>query len=223
MAGLYIVAGLDPAMAGNTAAVVMGVDRQTRKRWILDVFNGRTTPDDLRDLIRNWTIRFGVMEWRVEKNAFQIMLTQDREVRQFLASRGCTLKEHFTGNNKWDVDFGVSSMRDLFGTWVAVQGKNYKASVPPLIDLPSRVNSEGTKALVEQLVTWYPDAPKSQKTDTVMALWFCEIRARELTDEGYGKSHLDNPYLPPRLQADRMVVDLDTYYAESMTPNLGQL
>jgi hypothetical protein len=27
MAGLYIVAGLDPAMAGNTAAVVMGVDR----------------------------------------------------------------------------------------------------------------------------------------------------------------------------------------------------
>jgi hypothetical protein len=45
MAGMYIVAGLDPAMAGNTAAVVMGVDRTTRKRWILDVFNGQTTPD----------------------------------------------------------------------------------------------------------------------------------------------------------------------------------
>lgn len=27
MAGLYVVAGLDPAMVGNTAAVVMGVDR----------------------------------------------------------------------------------------------------------------------------------------------------------------------------------------------------
>jgi hypothetical protein len=75
MAGLYVVAGLDPAMVGNTAAVVMGVDRITRKRWVLDVFNGRTTPDDIRDLMKNWTARYGVVEWRVEKNAFQIMLT----------------------------------------------------------------------------------------------------------------------------------------------------
>jgi hypothetical protein len=75
MAGLYVVAGLDPAMAGNTAAVVMGVDRRTRKRWVLDVFNGHTTPDEIRNLIRSWTIKYGVVEWRVEKNAFQIMLT----------------------------------------------------------------------------------------------------------------------------------------------------
>jgi len=150
MAGLFVVAGLDPAMAGNTAAVVMGVDRTTRKRWVLDVFNGRTTPDDLRNLMKTWTVKYGVMEWRVEKNAFQIMLTQDRDIRQFLASRGCTLKEHFTGSNKWDVDFGISSMRDLFGTWVHDgTARGYKAVVPPLIDLPSRVNSEGTKALVE--------------------------------------------------------------------------
>jgi hypothetical protein len=223
MAGLYIVAGLDPAMAGNTAAVVMGVDRQTRKRWVLDVFNGRTTPDDLRELIKGWTIRYGVMEWRVEKNAFQIMLTQDREIRMFLAGRGCKLTEHFTGNNKWDTDFGVSSMRDLFGTWVKDSARGWKASIPPLINLPSRVSSEGVKALTEQLITWFPDAPKSQKQDCVMALWFCEIRARELTDEGFGKTHFDNPYLPPRLQADRMVVDLDQLYQESMAPSLGML
>lgn len=223
MAGLYIVAGLDPAMAGNSAAVVMGVDRRTRMRWVLDVFNGRTTPDDLRDLIRTWTAKYGIMEWRVEKNAFQIMLTQDREIRQFLASRGCTLKEHFTGNNKWDTGFGISSMRDLFGTWAPTSGKGWKPTIPPLIDLPSRHNSEATKALVEQLITWFPEAPKSQKTDCVMALWFCEIRARELTDEGFGKTHLDNPYLPPRLDSRRMVVDLDQYYLESMTPSLGQL
>jgi hypothetical protein len=29
MAGLYVVAGLDPAMAGNTSAIVMGIDRST--------------------------------------------------------------------------------------------------------------------------------------------------------------------------------------------------
>jgi hypothetical protein len=149
MDGLYIVAGLDPAMVGNTAAVVMGVDRTTRKRWVLDVFNGTTTPDDIRDLIRNWTDRYGVMEWRVEKNAFQIMLTQDRDIRQFLASKGTMLKEHFTGTNKWDTEYGVASMRDLFGTWRPVHGNQWEPVIPPLIDLPSRYNSEGMKAMVE--------------------------------------------------------------------------
>jgi hypothetical protein len=115
-------------------------------------------------------------------------------------------------------------MRDLFGSWRPTgSGRQYESTIPPLIDLPSRVNSEGTKSLVEQLVAWHPDAPKNQKTDTVMALWFAEIRARELTDEGFGKTHLDNPYLPPRLRERQMVVDLDTYYLESLTPDLGVL
>jgi hypothetical protein len=210
-------------MAGNTAAVVMGVDRTTRKRWVLEVFNHTTTPDDIRDLMKDWTVKYGIHEWRVEKNAFQIMLTQDRDIRQFLASRGCVLKEHFTGNNKWDVDFGVASMRDLFGTWVPeTSGRGHRHVVPPLIEFPTRA-SEPMKAMAEQLVTWYPEAPKSQKTDTVMALWFCEIRARELTDEGFGKAFWDNPYAPERLLDKREVIDLDTYYMESMTPNLGSL
>lgn len=168
-------------------------------------------------------MRYDIVEWRVEKNAFQIMLTQDREVRQFLASRGCLLREHFTGNNKWDTDFGVASMRDLFGTWQHISGREWQATLPPLIDLPSRYNSEGVKALCEQLVTWFPNAPKSQKTDCVMALWFCEIRARELTDEGFGKFHLDNPYLPARLLEEQMVVDLDQLLADTTIPSLGQL
>jgi len=223
MAGLYIVAGLDPAMAGNTAAVVMGVDRTTRKRWVLEVFNHTTTPDDIRDLMKDWTVKYGIHEWRVEKNAFQIMLTQDRDIRQYLASRGCILKEHFTGSNKWDVDFGVASMRDLFGTWVPeTTGRGHRHVVPPLIEFPSRT-SEPMKAMAEQLVTWYPEAPKNQKTDCVMALWFCEIRARELTDEGFGKFWLDNPYMPARLADRREVVDLDTYYMESLTPRIGGL
>jgi hypothetical protein len=222
MAGLYVVAGLDPAMAGNSAAVVMGVDRHSRMRWVLDVYNGTTTPDDLRDLIKDWTQKYGIHEWRVEKNAFQIMLTQDREIRQFLAGRGCVLKEHFTGNNKWDVDFGVASMRDLFGTWrKSADARGWESVLKPLITFPTRNNYEPMKAMAEQLVTWYPDAPKSQKTDTVMALWFCEIRARELTDEGFGKFWLDNPYMPDRMADRRQVVDLDTYFVESQTPVIG--
>lgn len=222
MAGLYVLAGLDPAMSGNTAAIVYAVDRTTRKRWVLDVFNGQTNPDDIRTLIRDWTTKYAIVEWRVEKNSFQIMLTQDREIRQFLQGRGCILKEHFTGSGKWDTGFGVASMRDLFGTWAKVNA-GWKPTLEPLISLPSRRDNEGVKALIEQLVTWYPEAPKNQKTDTVMALWFCEIRARELTDEGYGKNWLDNPYMPPRMDERRSVIDLDSYFMESQTPNVGSL
>lgn len=222
MAGLYVVGGLDPAMAGNTAAVCYAVDRATRKRWVLEVFNGTTTPDEIRDLMKDWTVKYNMHEWRVEKNAFQIMLTQDRDIRQFLASRGCLLREHFTGNNKWDTDFGVASMRDLFGTWQTKVGGGYVAVIPALISLPSR-QGEPVKALVEQLTTWYPDAPKTQKTDTVMALWFAEIRARELLDEGFGMTHLPNPFVAQRQNVYQESIDLDEYFAAQQQRNLGGL
>jgi len=98
------------------------------------------------------------------------MLTQDREVREYLNTRGAILKEHHTGQNKWDTDFGVASLTTLFYGW---EDDN------ALIEFPSTHASEGIKALVEQLVTWYPDAPKSQKTDTVMAFWFAELACRD--------------------------------------------
>jgi hypothetical protein len=48
-----------------------------------------------------------------------------------------------------------------------------------LIELPSTHRSESVKALIEQLVTWHPAAPKTQKTDCVMSLWFVELVCRD--------------------------------------------
>ena len=171
MDGLIVVAGLDPAMAGYTAAVCIGVDVATQKRYMLDVSNvAGMKPDAIRELIKDWTDKYSVSEWRVEKNAFQAMLTQDREVREYLQVRGATLKEHHTGNNKWDTDFGVASLTTLFHGYEEGNA---------LIEFPSTHASEGLKALVEQLVTWYPDAPRGQKTDCVMAFWFAELAVRD--------------------------------------------
>ena len=171
MDGMVVVAGLDPAMAGYTAAVCIAVDIATQKRYLLDVSNQPgMKPDAIRDLIKDWTDKYGISEWRVEKNAFQAMLTQDREVREYLTARGAILKEHHTGNNKWDTDFGVASLTTLFHGY-----EDGKA----LIEFPSTHQSEGLKALVEQLVTWYPDAPRTQKTDCVMAFWFTELAVRD--------------------------------------------
>lgn len=189
MSGLTVVAGLDPAMVGHTAAVVIGLDVAKQKRYLLDVHNQPSmTPDAIRELIRSWTERYDVKEWRIEKNAFQAMLTQDREVREFLAGRGAILREHHTGTNKWDVDFGVASLTTLFSGW-----QDGRA----VIEFPGSHNSEGMKALIEQLVTWYPDAPKTQKTDCVMAFWFAELACRDriLAATNFMRTHSRSMFL----------------------------
>ena len=202
MDGLLCVAGLDPAMAGHTAAVLIGLDMVSQRRYVLDVANRPgMTPDQIRDLIREWTTKYGVVEWRVEKNAFQSMLTQDREVREYLAGAGAILREHFTGANKHDVDFGVASMTTLWSGW---EDKRQ------LIELPSTHGQESVKQLVEQLVIWHPAAPKTQKTDAVMALWFAELACRDriAAMTSYSRSHVRNPFATQWDVANRQQVNL---------------
>lgn len=208
--GCYVVGGFDPAMTGHSAAVVIAMDRRTGVRWVLDVWTkANCKPDDLFDKIKEWTVKYRMNEWRIEKNAMNLMVTQNREIRSFLATRGCLLREHFTGSNKWDSDFGVASMSMLFDGW-----ENKRQ----LIRLP-RKSAEGVKALIEQLTTWEPDPPgvrTKRKTDCVMALWFAEIRCRELVDELSQKEehHIANPWLSERDRNKQAVIDLD-YMAQS--------
>jgi hypothetical protein len=208
MDGLIVVAGLDPAGSGYTAAVVLGLDISTQKRYLLDVSNvAGMKPDDIRNLIKDWTNKYKISEWRVEKNAFQTMLTQDREVREFLSQNGSMLREHHTGQNKWDTDFGVASLTTLFYGWDEDNA---------LIEFPSTHSSEGLKALIEQLVTWYPDSPKSQKTDTVMALWFAELGCRDrLTNASvFARNHNSMSMFHTRYDNSRQyTVNLDELYA----------
>jgi hypothetical protein len=190
-------------MAGHTAAVVIGLDPATQKRFVLDIWNKPAmTPDQIRDLIREWTSKYGITEWRVEKNAFQSMLTQDREVREYLAGAGAVLREHFTGSNKHDVDFGVASMTTLWAGW---EDKRQ------LIELPSTAISEAAKSLVEQLLIWHPAAPKTQKTDIVMALWFAELACRDrvMAMSNFARSHVNNPFATRFDKSTRATVNLN--------------
>ena len=189
MDGLIIVAGLDPATSGHTAAVVIGLDIQTQRRYVLDVYNKPgITPEAMREMIRSWTERYKIIEWRIERNGFQGFLVHDREINDFCAARGTVIKPHFTGQNKHDADFGVASMTTLFTGW---EDKRQ------LIELPSTHGNEAAKSLVEQLVTWHPDAPKNQKTDIVMALWFAELACRDrvMLASNYTRTHVNNPFL----------------------------
>lgn len=207
MRGLYVIAGLDPAAAGYTAAVVLAVDRSSRRIYVLDVFNkANLHARAMRDLIQNWTVKYGINEWQIEENAFQRFLVQDDEIRGFLFSRGVVLKGHHTTGSgrgaKLDPDLGVASLAMLFEPGPGGR---------PMVQLPCANSSfPGPAALVEQLIAWVPGV-KSLRQDTVMAFWFAAKRARELLYLAPQRrvTHLPNGFLSRGRAARQMVVDLN--------------
>jgi hypothetical protein len=215
MLGLTVIGGLDPAAAGHTAAVVIGLDRRTGKRYLLDVFNQASLNyNQIITVIKEWTVLYGIQEWRVEKNNVQAWIPQDQTLRDFLHSRGTSIQPHFTDGNKWDVDFGVASMATLFDGYEDGHA---------LIDLPSPRDSAGVQALRTQLISWAP-ATKG-KTDLVMAMWFAEIRCRELMNETNLMTHLGgfDKYRSAMQQEQMVTIDIEDYVARNAVPNLGFL
>ena len=204
----YTIMGLDPAMSGNTAAVVMTVDRRTKKRYILDVENmSDPTPQKIQTLIESWVTKYRPNELRIEINAHQKAYALDEELRTYLASQGVRFASQFTGKNKWDAAFGVAAMSGLFGT---MRGNTHQND--NLMEIPSQEGSEGIKALIQQLITWTPDT--KGKTDCVMALWFCELRAREVIGiSKIGQTHVYNRWATPRQLSNRGVLDINEYEA----------
>lgn len=198
MDGLYIIGSMDPAMTGHTGVIVMAVDRHSKKRYVLTVVNhAGATPKWIRDTIMGLTETFGIHEWRIEKNAMQAFLSQDPLLQDGLGSLGVRIVEHFTGKNKWDVDFGVASMAPVFDAG--------------LMELPSTKTVEAVKQLVEQLITWMPET--KGKTDLVMALWFADIRARELIQANAPargqRSFMPNKFLTQRGKNNQVVINLN--------------
>lgn len=198
MEGLYLIGSMDPAMVGDTGVIVYAVDRHTRRRYVLYVeAKTRATPKWIREIIQTLTERFGIHQWVIERNAFQAFLTQDETLNEWLASRGIRLSEHTTGLNKWDSSFGVASMAIIFEH--------------QLIELPATHVAEGPKQLCLQLETWSPET--KAKTDLVMALWFAEIRARELVNASAvnrGESNfVTNRFLSRRGRKQQLVINLN--------------
>lgn len=203
MDGLYVVCAMDPAMAGDTGVLAYATDLRDQKRYVLDALKMTApTPARIRDVIYAWTERYRPQCWAVEKNAFQLFLTRDEQIRSYLATRGVTMREHYTGNNKLDPDFGVASLAPLFDQ--------------NLIELPSTHNHEGTKALVEQLITWSPGMKgKDLKQDLPMAFWFAEIATREVLEQRTmaPTRRQANKFVPRYAQRRQVVVDINEYMA----------
>jgi len=217
----YVICSMDPAVSGNTAAVAYSVDRKTGERYVLDVrvLSG-PTPAQIRELIYHMTDVYKPKEWVIESNAFQGFLVYDEEINQEMASRGIIVKPHHTSTNKQDPEFGVASMAGLFGT-VASEQSIKKHQEDNLIELPS-TQGYGVKVLVEELVSWNPEIPtRKRRQDTVMALWFAELRAREVIQRSSGRpSYAQNSFRSENDRSRQVTVDLDALFAEKSSSNV---
>lgn len=219
MSGLYVVGGLDPATVGNTAMIVAGVDRTTQKRYIIDGINVRQmTPKAMRETIYRLTETYRINEWVIERNAFQRFLTQDEQLLQFLRSHGCKLTEHYTTDNKYDPDFGISAMAQLFLTCGEPpnnkgDGEWKRTPEKALIELPNHKQNAWISELINQMVIWQPSGMKqSAKTDLVMALWFTEIAFRRLLHRGQKRpTHANNPFASTARIRERQSYDVHDY------------
>ena len=214
--GSYTVIGLDPAMTGNTAAVVVTYNRSDGKIYVLDAVNMTDpTPAKIQNLIEDWVERYKPQELRIEINAHQKAYALDDNLRNFLASYGCQLNSHFTGRNKWDTSFGVASMATLFGSL-----RDGRFQDNNLIELPSNEGSEGLKALVQQLITWKPDTKNA--TDCVMALWFAVIRVRELMQQNSSSAKwMQNRWATRYQKSSRGTINLDEAFSEQWSEMYG--
>jgi hypothetical protein len=220
MHGKYIIAGLDPSIKGFAGLVVYAVDRETQKRFVLDANNMRApTKKELEDRMKELTLKYGVDEWRVEKTGLLQFFTQDLALRQWFSTRGIRFTEHFTGANKWDSGFGISSLAPLFGEYDKSwdnPGGEWREVNEPLIELP-RPNLDGMKALIHQLITWTPELdPNKVPCDMVMALWFAEVGAREYLGHGKGRGTVtalgrSNRFVSPRAARNNYSVSLADY------------
>jgi hypothetical protein len=163
------------------------------------------TPQKIQHLIQEWVEKYHPNELRIEINAHQKAYALDEDLRNYLASAGVKFSSQFTGKNKWDSNFGVAAMSDLFGSM-----RDGIHQDDNLMELPSQEGSEGIKALIQQLITWKPDT--KGKTDCVMALWFCELRAKEVVSTGnIRQSYVSNKWATRRQANQRYIIDVNEY------------
>lgn len=221
MGGLYVIAGWDPASsAGCNAMVVVGVDKLSQKRWVLDAWNMRgALPRDSIAKLHEFTETYGVNEWRIEKNAVQEFITQLDEIKTYLASAGARLVPHYTHGNKRDPEMGVESMSALWDTCIDILADGRITPKPKghgLVELPHAGKNKAIQEFANQLSAWEPEN-KRQIQDLVMAFWFTELGARQYLKGGMGTvTHMPSRFTSRRAIAARGVASIDEMHRQGL-------
>jgi hypothetical protein len=215
---LYTVLGVDPAGAGFTAMIVLGLDKVTSQRVILDGWNqAKMPPEQMIEKIKAFVLEHNVRELVIEENAFQSFLVRNQALRDFCFSHGCMITGHYTGARKWDDSLGVPGLLAPLFLSCADHDKDADKWTPRpvverLITMPNPKFSGFANELITQLITWQPREGQRQqttKTDLVMALWFASIGIQKVLDQARNvPRHTANPFLTRADARTQRVVNL---------------
>lgn len=226
MDGLYVIGSWDPASsAGRNAMVIYAVDRHTKKRWVLDVYNrkGVTSASTIPKL-KEFQVRYGVKVWIIEKNAVQQFISQLPEIRNFVNAHGGRIQEHETRGNKWDPNKGIegllvplilSCVEEVDGRIIA------KPDGAGLVEFPSKRHNPAVSELCEQLKAWEPEA-KNQVHDLVMAWWFAELAAQDYLRGGRGdQDHMTSKWVTRGGRKQQVVVSWEDALDQGLVEYAG--
>ena len=183
-----LIAGLDPASTGYQAAVLWAYNVKTQQVWLVDIKNDQGGGiKKAHDLMKEWHDKYWLSHWIVEENGFQRAIGQDRDIRNWAAANGVRIEGHQTYKNKWDPNFGVTSMVGMY--------ENGKINLA--------WGDAATKRKVNifrQQLLYFSQAGASNsrnvktKTDLVMASWFPMKRIR--TNVKMMLAEADSDYTP---------------------------
>ena len=178
----YLVAGLDPAATGYQAAVLWAVTLEPFSMVLVDIDNqhGGGIDQALR-VIKEWKDRYDLYHWVIEENNFQKAIRQDQRIKEYCNVQGIILEGHETYKNKWDPQFGVTAMANLFD-----DGK----IVLPYANPESQTKVDQYK---KQLIYFASKGQQKAKTvsDIVMASWFPMKVIRRISKTSYANMEYD--------------------------------
>lgn len=154
------ISGLDPALGGGNAVVVAQTTATRFNVLAAQVDYGLARNEDIFAVIRSMC-RYRFTELVVEKNSQQRGIARDDRLRDMAKIFGFRIVEHETGQNKWDLAFGVGAMAGGF-----ILGEiRFPDATPECRRRMEHLRTE--------LLAWRPNVdPKLLRQDLVMALWF---------------------------------------------------
>lgn len=173
--GLVTVIGVDPAVKGTCAIVVLGLDLRTKQRVILDCLTetGLGANQRVKNFVYKVCEKYRPVEVKVERNSQQDGTWEDGDFRTRIRELGARLTSEQTQVQKWDPMVGVTVCASRFeaGQYTIPWNAATRPRFQPFLD---------------ELAQWRAIMGRRQTQDRVMALWFAELAAMNV--EKFGQS-----------------------------------
>lgn len=186
--GTHVVVGIDPAAHGFTAGVVIAYDPVSQMRYLVDVWNEKGLMGDGGDhlpgivqFIVELCKTYNAKVCCIEKNAQQVLITENADLRRRLTALGVRRETFFSGRED---DLAIMGLANLF--------TNRMISIPVKGKSKQRM-----AAFVSQFASWRPSNKKLIR-DIVKATQFAEHVCRNHRGAGPAVASID--HLPPYLR-----------------------